>query len=225
MTTAVEARRFVRILLEKHPELIWTDRCVIDSPVRHYIRYFLIDRGMDPEIFKPQWNVKPMYRERRRLGGTMFVRHLRHPTAAFKQWYRDDPEAPLVFAAAARRPLRVMRAVDTPQDFIEFERLDKPPYLHSHDEMEIPHRLVAGQLDRARELLVKVRPAAFGFWKTELERFGVWDALLRHGSAISAAERKKIADFFHTVERKSVESLKLRSIWEPTPFPLELDIC
>ena len=221
MTTAAHAKQFLKPLLERHLELLYSKRCVIDSPVRHYIRYVIIDRSSDPTEFVPYWNVYPLYFGAESLGVRWFAGNIRHPSRVW--WKTLDSLETEQFAAMAEPLLAEMRRIDTPEAYIAFERLDNPPHLNSHEDLEIPHRLVAGHLDRARDLLASPRRWTWHLWKPKLEAIGVWDSLLRQGAGMPAGDRKRLADYFHARERRSVEALKIQPIWAPTPFPLETD--
>lgn len=216
MTTKREAARFLEQLRKQRPEMALVGRIAILPPIRHFLRYILVDRTSSASICEINRIVQPLYVPAGFIIANLSTRIW--PPHDF-QWRVHDPADAAEFAKIAGPFLELIGAVDTPQAFIELEWADHPLHHVSRDFLEFPHRLFDGDLGRALELLQAPDWLTKRQWQPVLEGLGLWDALRERGSAIPGEKKRLLAEWFRDRERRSVAALNIGHLWEDTPLP------
>jgi hypothetical protein len=112
----------------------------------------------------------------------------------------------------------------TIDDFIRFTSKDrfKETYLELYEERKIVVDVACGNLNAARTICAyfatdRARKRYSGGMKEEYDR--VTKTLC---PLVAAGDRLGLVRLLRDWEASSVEHLKLQKLWEPTPFPIEL---
>ncbi len=150
-----------------------------------------------------------------------------HPPVAGRLWYWDDPSVrDDLFAAIEEQALPQLRAIQTLDDFVAFAS-DRTRFsitaFSGYLLRTVGVDIARGDLDSARAACAELATGrtrwSMPLMREEFERItGALCPLLASG------DRAGMARFLHEWEAYTVDKLKLRDIWEPTPFPLETGI-
>lgn len=217
MTTQAEVRRFLMPLCARFPEIVLVGRLAILPPVSHYLRFISIASSGNAEFCEPHRIAEALYVPRQFAIWNLSTL-IRPPQRG--RWRVRNMEDAATFAETASPQLDLLRNVDTPQAFIALEWADHPPELVPREQLEFPHRLFNGELDRARELLQKLDWLTKSQWQPVLSELGLWDALQENGSVLPADGRRRLAAWFKERERRAVEALKIGHLWIDEPVPV-----
>jgi hypothetical protein len=225
MTTAAQVKKLVRPLLERHSDLVLVGRWIFVKPVGHFARGILIDRMLDAARFRPQWAVTHLF-EASRFFPLNWGEWLDNEAAAKPGfWHVSDPElGQSLIREVERHALPPLRAMESLQDFLAFVA----QHYNRHQLFDWPARRIIvevalGDLDSARAT-------------AEAHRH-IWSAIGPHHDAETQQQYRRLCDLcaclrvnnrdglatlLHDWEALTVQNLKIRHLWEPTPFPLEV---
>ena len=110
MTTAVEVKRLVRPLLERHPDLAFAQRCVVVKPLHHVMSAVLLDRQLDPDGIRLRWYVDNFFGLGHRLHISWGEDIVRPETIL---WKRTQPDMQhILVQEIERKGLPLVRAVN-----------------------------------------------------------------------------------------------------------------
>ncbi|HEV2510629.1 hypothetical protein [Bosea sp. (in: a-proteobacteria)] len=220
MTTKKQINRLLGELLERNPDLAQSERFVIVKPLRHVMRSISIGRGIEADgpqflcsighFFDPRANRQGITLDR------FFTAH-----GAPHRWTEPGMHAAFI-EACETRILPKMRNVNTIEDMLRFRT-------HGSSEFRASVRFVIHQIHFA---------AAYGRFERALRRFERikhWDRSrmswrrpeFEHVAdelvpLMRADDRDGVIRLLHHWEEDRVRRFGLESIYEPTPFPLEL---
>ena len=223
MTTISQVKRAVQPLLQRNPDLALVGRLVVIKPVHHILRGVYIDRSLDANLFVPTWFVMPMFKPKDSISFAWGDRMYR-PTAG--RWDVTDPQAsPLMCEEIERVALPLLRKVQSIDDLVRFtsKKRFKDYYLDLdlHKDKKIYVDVARGDLESASKLCAFLaefaRTTEVGW---EREDYGKIAKTL--GPLLAANDRTGLAQVLRDCEAYSTKKLKLEKLWEPTPFPLEL---
>jgi hypothetical protein len=207
MTTTAQVKQLVQPLMHRNPDLALVGRLVVIKPVHHILRGVLIGRSLDPKSFVPNWSAVSLFEP-----GAHF--HLFLGTRLRGRWDEGIPDLPIKLAKTIEKEaLPVLRQIDTIDDFVNFANgawvEDEKPYVD----------VARGDLAAAQSMcdFFSSLNGHFGIRQEECEHV-VRDLCPR----IVANDRRGLAQLLHKHEAEAVNRLKLDKLWEPTPFPIEL---
>ena len=221
MTTISQVRQAIQPLLQRNPDLALAGREIIIRPVHHILRGICIDRSLDADLFVPTWFVMSMFTPNDSITFGWGDRIYR-PTPG--RWNINDPQAsPLMCDEIERLALPRLRRVQTIDDLIKFasRRRFKNFCLDLDESRKIYFDIARGDFQSARKLCALIA----GIAKTTnvnwmREDYGKIAKTL--GPLLAANDRAGLAQALRDCEAYSAKKLKLERLWEPTPFPLEL---
>ena len=225
MTTAAQVRKLVQPLLDSNRDLAWVGRQIYLNPVRHFGRTILIDRILDPDGFRPQWAVLHLFQLRTSFS-LSWGEWLSKPSGEMRgSWLMYDPDvAAQLIEAIERNALPTLRAIQTLDDYLAYVSVNYFRHqLYEWPTAKIVLDVALGNLEAARLLCAQnldswsiERPHHTESKKAELRRLCGLCALLQQD------DRAGLVRLLHEWEAQSVKNLKIEHLWEPAPFPLEL---
>jgi len=221
MTTASQVRLAVQPLLQRNPDLALVGREVIIKPVHHVLRGICIDRSLDADLFVPTWFVMSMFKPNDYItfswGGRIY-----RPDPG--RWDVNDPQAsPRMCAEIERLALPLLRPVQTIDDLLDFpsKKEFKNEYFYLSRREKIYFDVACGDLKSARKLCVFLAEVA-KTTQIDWEREDNNKIAKTLGPLLAANDRAGLAQVLRDCEAYSARKLKLEKLWQPTPFPLEL---
>ena len=222
MTTARQVKRLFGPLLTRHDDLYLNGHWLMVKPVRHVLRGILIERTGEAGRFRPWWAVGYLCEPAETIPLNWATR-IRQP-GDNQLWFWDDPTIGRdLFAAIEEQALPRLRAIQTLDDFVTFasdkERFSLTAftgYLLSRVCVDVARGDLEAARDACAQIHVRRARWANSDMAEDFERItGTLCPLL------ATDDRAGMAQLLHEWEAYTVDKLKLRDIWEPTPFPLE----
>jgi hypothetical protein len=224
MTTAAQVKKMVRPLLERNPDLALVGRWIYVKPVHHFARVVLIDRTSSAKHFSPRWAVVHLFQAR-----TFFPLNWgAHLTDARQGHWWSEGYAPDVANTLVRAIedqalpwLRTMSTLDLYLAFVS-QNLFRH-HLYDDADAQIIMYAACGYLDAARKICEEHldrwstdKPHHDDNVRAQFRRLRELCALLR------ADDREGLARLLHEWEAITVKNFRIEHLWEPTPFPLEM---
>ncbi len=224
MTTAAQVKKLVQPLLDRNSDLAWVRREIYIKPVHHFARTILIDRILDPDGFRPQsgaahlfdvWDGLP-------LNWSQWLQKKSGPMPG--SWQMQDPDVGrMLIETIEADALPYLRAMTSLDDYLAHTSQFGGRDLLVSPTAKIIVDVAIGNLEKARltwesqrELWSIDKPSYDEEDKAMLRRLRRLCALLESG------DRTGLALLLHEWEAQTVKNLKIEHLWEPTPFPLEL---
>lgn len=226
MTTAAQVKKMVGPLLERHPDLVLVGRWIYLKPMHHFARAVLIDRTSMADRFSSRWAVIHLFETRRSFTlnwGDSLDKLL--PGQSGFWWPTSAPGiGDGLCRAIEDQALPWLRMISTLDLYLAFvsQNLFRH-HLYDNESSEIVMRVACGHLGAARKISEKHLPA----WSVDKPHFDdearAKYARLRELCALLAVDdRAGLARLLHAWEAETVKNFKIEHLWEPTPFPLEL---
>lgn len=208
MTTAAQVKRVVGPLLKRNPDLALVKRLLVIKPVHHILRGISISHSYDPKCFVLTWSANFLFQPNAYF-------HFFWGKRMHGVWNIDIPELAEILAdAIEREALPTLRSIVTIDDFVRFANgawvEDHKPYVDA----------AIGDFEAAQSMcdFFAGLNGHYGIRQEESEHV-VRDLCPR----IAAHDRRGLAQLLHKHEAESVKRLMLEKLWEPTPFPIELE--
>lgn len=221
MTTISQVKKVVQPLLQRNHDLALVGRLVVVKPVHHILRGVCIDRSSIPDEFMPTWAVVFLFEPEASFSFNWGNR-LYNPSPGF--WDVKNPATSEEMCARIERvALPILRPIQTIDDFVAFTT-SKERFPHEYLGPDIHRKIYVdvarGDFESARHICTRAIDAKTSkvAWVRE-----VFDRILKTLCPLLAAnDRAGLAKLLHDIEAQSAKGLKLEKLWEPTPFPLEL---
>jgi len=208
MTTAAQVAHVVGPLLKRNPDLALVGRLVVIKPVQHILRGIYVDRSLNSKLFVPTWAANFLFQPNARF-------HFFWGRRVHGAWDVDTPGLAEKLADAIERDaLPTLRSIVTIDDFVGFANgawvEDHKPYVD----------VALGDFNAAQSMC--------DFFASLNGDYGIRQEECEHVvndicPLIAANDRPALARLLHKYEKESVKRLKLEKLWEPTPFPIELE--
>jgi hypothetical protein len=227
MTTTAQVKKMVRPLLERHADLALVGRWIYVKPVEHFARAVLIDRTAYADEFEPRWAVTHLFEASSffPLDWGEFLANNRSTRRGI--WRTWDPDVELsLIEAIEEQALPQLRAIKTLDHYLAFVS----QHLFRHKLFDWPHRKIIvdvalGHLDAART----IGKENIQLWSTDKAHYDEDDrAEFRRLRELCACldndDYAGLARLLHEWEAITVKNFKIEHLWEPTPFPLELQL-
>jgi hypothetical protein len=223
MTTIAQVKQVMQPLLQRHDDIILMGRYIWVKPFHHFRRGIFIDPRRTATEFLPIttvgllvptfWRYPLDWGEwlHRRIYGN-FAYGENDPL--IPRWdITNPPSIDLMLEMIEVVALPQLRAIKTFDDFYNYTSV-KRSYCSSIEHQPLAKLLVLicqGDLDAAHEIRLFEEDAQY---------------LTRTAPtflpALAARDRVELARILHEWEAASIITGKMQKIWEPTPFPLEL---
>ena len=201
-TRPADIKRYLKPLLKQRSDLVVMDRMVLIRPVRHLLRGVFLDRTSDKCRFEIWPYLKPLWSSSWSLDtfGSMhgFL------------WQVWQPHfEPLLVAALQEDVFTPFGKITTHDDLAGA----LPDGLRFYT-TRVSALVLAGERKRAEEHVRDIENSedANNFYFQEDIKFA---------RDLLARDIKDVCAEFHEREAKTVKAMKLESIWEPSPFPVE----
>jgi len=226
MTTALQVKRMVRPLLERNSDLALVGHWIHVKPVRHHARAILVDRTSKANRFSPRWAVIHLF-EVRRSFTLNWGQHLIDPIPGRSGiwWPLDAPGiGEGLCEAIEKQALPWLRMMSTFELYLAFiSQNENRPHLYDKGDSEVIAHVACGYIGAAR----KICEQQIGRWSTDEPHHDDDDRahfrrLRELYSLVMKDDRAGLARLLHSWEAETVKNFKIEHLWEPTPFPLEL---
>ena len=225
MTTAAQVKKLVQSLLDRHDDLVLAGRWIFVTPVHHFARAILIDATSNKDALSPRWAVVHLFEVRRffKLNWGEFLNN--EPSSRPGLWNIHEPDiGSTLVKQIERHALPVLRNMKSLDDYLAFVKQHKS----RHQLLEWPTAKIIvdvalGNIDAAKAICRD----NIQHWSTDQPHFDDDDraecARLRALCAcLRTDDRAGLAQLLHEWEVHTVQNLKIEHLWQPTPFPLEL---
>jgi hypothetical protein len=223
MTTISQVKKAVQPLLQRNPDLALVGRLVVLKPVHHIVCGVYICSSSNPDEFVPTWAVNFLFEPSASFtlswGGRLY-----NPAPGY--WDVKNPATSETMSAKIERDaLPILRPIQTIDDFVAFVSRERFPY-HPFDadkHRKIYVDVARGDFESARELCaVAIEGADPESTKVEWLREAFELNAKTICPLLAANDRAGLVQLLHDIEAQAARDLKLEKLWEPTPFPLEL---
>lgn len=219
MTAIRQVKQAMQPLLQRNPDLALVGRTVVIKPVRHILRGIHIDRGSVDWLLVPTWTVNFLFGP-----SAAFDRIWGHRVYPSQKclWLGDDAAMYDVLCDQIERDvLPLLRQVQTVDDFVAFnskerfdgQQLELFPYLKIYVDV------ARGDFDAALKVSDLMKTTG-RHSSTVPNIYGEITKTLH--PMLVANDRAGLARILGEWEQGQVKARKLEKLWEPTPFPLEV---
>ena len=224
MTTVVQIKKLVQPFLKRNPDMVIVGRFVFFKQVDHLFRGVYIDRYSYKEGFRPVWKVDYLFRPIKDystgLGEQIYP-------ALEDQWYIDIPNIDEKLADRMEEiALPKLNTYNTIEQFsnIRYSFCGQPLTLEQSPAYKLYVDLALGKFDladRALDIFSK-QPEYRAKYFHSPEHYDEMMNVVR--PMIQAGDKAGIAAKLHEWEAYSVKQLKLEKYWQPSPFPIEMQM-
>lgn len=221
MTTKRQISGLLTRLAARNPDLALAQRFVILKPLRHVMRSISIDATRSADAPQFLWSLGHMFDPTTNLQGICLERFYIARDAP-RLWSQPDmPEA--FFMASENDILPELRSITTIEDMIRFRSPRAPEFERAVRWVicRIHFSAAFGRFDQVLRRFERIKhwnPNSMSWRRYEFEH--VANELI---PLVRANDRKGVISLLHAWEEDRVRKLGLESIYESTPFPLELD--
>lgn len=198
-TRPADIKRYLKTILDQRDDLVLVGRHLVIRPVRHILRGAFFDRTGDRTCFRIWRYLEPLYGHPASVG--------LDDTIHDSQWKVTDAHfLPLLHDALQHDVFTELGALTT---------LDSVAGHLAGNRWKVSARLTA--------LILAGRPGAANALIDGLEkRDPRWRVWLKEERQLLERDIKAVCAEYRDKEARTVEALKIGSIWEPSPFPAEL---
>lgn len=220
MTTAAQAKRLLRPLLTENADLSLVGRLLAIRPTNHILRGVFLDATSDRNQFRPTWATVFLFSPRAGFhfnwGAELYAR------TGHGWLITEEGVDKKLCSVIEREALPLLRPVRTIEDFVSFTSKERFPstWLDGYPDKRALIDVARGDLDAANSLceVVAERRSKSSYLAEYYDPI-----LIEIWPLVKRREKAALAKILHEWEFEAVKRDKLESIWEPTPFPLELD--
>ena len=212
-TRPADLKRYLKPLLEQRSDLVLVERHLVIRPVRHLLRGVFFDRTSDKYVFNIRRHAVPLYASSGQFGIDRSSGVIGYGDDRFGRTcdvWQPHFQA-LLFDSLAEEAFPRIGSIRTLADFADMAAGDEGRPL---DATAVKALVLAGEPERAAAYIDRMeqqapRHPARKSWAEEQR------ALLAHDIADICAKA-------HAEEAETVKAMKLEAVWEPSPFPAEL---
>jgi hypothetical protein len=207
-TRPADIRRYLRPLLELRSDLVLRGRHLLIHPIRHLLRGAFFDRSSDKYRFGLSQYVTPLC-DTSGMGLGIEL--------GDQVWCRDNEVwqphfAPLLFNQLAEDIFDYVGRITSFSDLAqELEPIGKFYRFHR---ARMTALILAGQSHHAAEYMAAL--------ERNSDLNPTWRASIQQLPKLLDRDIASVCAEYHAKEEKAVADLKLRDLWEPSPFPAEL---
>jgi hypothetical protein len=220
MTTVADAKRLTKLVRSRHPNLAWVGRRLVQTPVHHILKSIYFEGSGIPHLYSFAWGIDFMFERCSLIHFTCGF-----PTAQGKSWLRGDPMLDERFAEAIETlALPLFDRIRTIEDLSEGQECKRFFYIpvEKWDLGNVAIHAATGNFAKARALAGKLLAGDSEWLSYQREKWNIERIVGRLCPLIMADDRDGIARLLHETEALFVSGEKLERVWQPTPFPFEL---
>lgn len=230
MTTQAQVKKLVKPLLERHSDLALVGHLIVVKPLRHVLRAIIIDRTSNAAYFRPAWFVDHLLEDHHAFHITWGSRVY---GAKRVNWtFSNAGVGDDLLEAAERGLLPILRAISNLESLYTIAAAGAggcPPF--GEGAGAVVMSIALGNLDAARRLVPSVRERFSIGSPVEISRVNphfvfdtpsYFDWFNRLCRLLDQDDRDGMARMLHDWEAATIGNLKMKHLWEPTPFPLEV---
>jgi hypothetical protein len=198
-TRPADIKRYLKALLKQRSDLVVIDRMVLVRPVRHFLRGAFLDRTSDKYTFKVLPYLKPLWSPAWRLEilGSIYSR------AVWQPYFE-----PLLIDTLQHDIFMPLGTITTHDDLVG-ALSDRLEFFTTR----VCALVLIGERERAEDCVRDLENSEYG------RRCQDW---IKSARDLLARNIREVCAEFHANEAKAVKAMKLQSIWEPSPFPVEV---
>jgi hypothetical protein len=220
MTTAAQVKKLVQPLLARNSDLVLVGRLLVVRPTKHILRSIFFDASWNKDLFRPYWALNMMFESNASHGPTWGERI--YPRAR-DLWLFSDPDiSELACNQLEEYVLPVLRSVNSIKEFTSYATKENFPHtwLDAFPFRRIFAEIALGDFEAANESCERVAAER----KKSDFIAEILDPIIEDvWPLVRERDKVAIAKMLHQQEAKAAERMKLKGIWEPSAFPLELD--
>jgi hypothetical protein len=220
MTTAAQVKKLIQPLLARNPDLKLVGRLLVVKPTTHILRSIFFDASWDKDLFRPYWALNMMFEPNTNHAPTWGDRIYPKVKGG---WLLSNPGiGESVCERLEEIVLPRLRSVVSINDFVTYATKENFPHtwLDAFPYRRIFAEIALGDFEAAHESCERVA--------AERKRSDfiaeILDPIINDVWPLVRDRNKPVlAKMLHQWEAEAVKRMKLENIWEPTPFPLELN--
>ncbi|MGE7468433.1 hypothetical protein ACQKLX_03260 [Bosea sp. NPDC003192] len=219
MTTIRQINKLVAPLISASGPLVQKAGTLTLRPLHHVVNQLIVWRTSEADHFEVNWRCCPAFSEKFAAGWDVTFLQAQH-----QLWRWSTSGVHEIFIARVNNEiLPRMQAAQTIDGF--FQHVSEPEFsarrLVDHVDTDIRVDIARGDLDTAR---IKCRALHERCARDPESYWGrIWRKTTdRAGPLLEADDRPALAALLYEWERELIKERGLESIYEPTPFPLEL---
>lgn len=220
MTTAAQVKKLLRPLLERNSDLVLVGRLVVVKPVRQILRSVFIDSSSNKDRFAPYWAVNMMFEHDAGHGPTWGDEI--YPKIK-GNWLLSSPSINETTSERIEEiALPILRSVSSIEDFVAFATKERFPstWLNAFPYRKIYADIALGDLNAASESCERIAEKR----KKSDYIAEILDPIITDiWPLVRKRDKVALAKMLHRWEAESAKRMKLEHVWEPTPFPIELN--
>lgn len=223
MSNAVAIKRFLQPLLARNPDLSAVGHRVVLRPLDHLIRSISLMRTRTAESFIPVWSINALCQPR---SFCPYQIESEIKLDRYGGWQIDSSEMGAEFAdCVEKQALPHLRGVRSLEDMYEacaaIQWSNWGAYAAPLSRMYVD--AATGRFDEAIAFIERFKERSSEWSKMTItpEHFSVLTDVLQ--PALRHRHNKVVAALFRDWEGFTVRQLKLEKLWQPTPFPFEIE--
>jgi hypothetical protein len=221
VTTTREIETMLKPLLQRHPELVYHKRRLIEKPIRHVLSAVLFDGTAQPQMFRPKWYANYFLGPTFGSGTDLHIAwSVELPFLRPDGWKMNRPDLQGMLVKYVEEEgllfIRALRRLETFKKFVSRHELGQHLFGDPMQTMTI--QAACGFLDSAKWEMKAVR---IRLAKPEPRDPNFYAKVATLCDLLEADDLAGMAAHLHAWEAETVRRLKLDQVWEPSPFPLE----
>lgn len=198
-TRPADIKWYLKSLLKQRSDLVVIDRMVLIRPVRHMLRGAFLDRTSDKYEFKILPYLKPLWSPSWRL-------EILPSIYVTKVW--QPHFEPLLIDTLQHGIFTPLGTITTHEDLVG-ALTDKLDFFTAR----VSALVLAGERERAETCVRDLENSKYA---------GRCQDWITSARGLLARDITEVCAEFHAKEAEAVKAMKLQSIWEPSPFPVEV---
>ncbi|MGO4403786.1 hypothetical protein AB4Z10_05900 [Bosea sp. RAF48] len=220
MTTKKQIRKLLDTVAARHDDLIVRGPFLVLAPLRHVLRSISIDRSSDANHPSFYWHIGHAFNPFGSLQG-LCCDIFWLPKGGPRFW-SDAGFTEAFVETVEQRILPMLRRVQTIDDMFHVEGEPRSyqydNWLNNYEPYQLHMHAAFGRLDQAATVAEKIKN--WHLAKNWRQPEFIYANQL--GALVAAGDRKAVIALLHEWEEDFVRRKDLLSIYERTPFPLEL---
>lgn len=226
LVAPIGKRHWLNQLLEQQPDVVHSGLWMVVKPVRHFLRGMTVYDLGGKKGLTGAWSVQGLWTPGmsneldgyigsrlpfRKQGPVIIIDVVQSPPDDF---FREKIE---------QTTLPCLRSIDSMEALYRESMRKRADLISDSPETHFCFELAMGHFDTARGLLSRHRD---NWFHKPVDYFDDEDAerVRRLCSLLEAENYRAIAKMLHASEASNVKNLKLKHLWEPSPFPFEASL-